>query len=474
MKMIDRHGKIAVTRLRRLRLNLHKLLLAAIVLPSAFVVAVSLLSFLPHQEGLLSHGQEHVALALVMVGGIVPFSFLMLGIFRRVQREILRQNQELSRRTKEMEALLRVGKAVEESVDLGKVLSAALGAVVEVTNAEVAEVWLVDPGGGGITLRRHEGAAREAFMEITHFAPGEGYPGIVAQTGVPLLVHDLTNDARFLRQRVKDEGFHTLYALPLRHAGDTVGVLTVSARDPAALTSRAEMRLLGLMAEQIACAVENARLHGEVETLAIHTERQRLAREMHDGLAQVLGYVSTKAQAVKELLKSGRADIAVQHMEQLEVAAQETYDDVREAILALGTNGHNRPLLDLLRDYVERFSEMSDIPAELVIEGTPATFKPGVEVQLLRIVQESLANVRKHARASRVRVQFTFDAAGCRLAVEDDGQGFEPGRTPQGPRPHLGLQSMQERADAIGARLTVDSSPGKGTRVAVELSGADA
>jgi two-component system nitrate/nitrite sensor histidine kinase NarX len=285
-----------------------------------------------------------------------------------------------------------------------------------------------------------------------------------------MMVHDLPNDARFLRQRVKSAGFHTCYALPLRHSGDTVGVLTVFARDPAALTNEAELRLLGVMADQIASAVENARLHAEVETLAIHTERERLAREMHDGLAQVLGYVNTKAQAVKELLKSGQADVAVQHMEQLEVAAQETYDDVREAILALGTNGRNRPLLDLLREYVARFSEMSDIPAELVVEGEPTTFKPGVEVQLLRIVQESLANVRKHAQAGHVQVKFTFGPTGCRLAIEDDGRGFEPGSTARGPWPHLGLQSMEERAGAISARFKLDTSPGEGTRIAVELS----
>jgi hypothetical protein len=164
METIARYSRMAVVRLRRLPLNLHKLLLVAILLPSVFVITVTLLSFLPHREGMLSHGQEHAALALVMVAGIVPFSFLMLGIFRRIQGQILMQNRELSRRTREMEALLKVGKAVEESVDLDRVLPAALGAVVAVTNAEAAEAWLVDPAGGGITLAHH---GRHSWKSLT-------------------------------------------------------------------------------------------------------------------------------------------------------------------------------------------------------------------------------------------------------------------------------------------------------------------
>ena len=278
------------------------------------MVGVILLSFLPHREELLSHSQEHAALSITIVIGIVPFSFFMLRVFRGIERRIIQQNDDLSRRTAEMEALLKVGRAVAESLDLDRVLPAALEATLEATSAAAAEVWLLDAQEEAVYLRHHQGAAREAFFEISRFPLGEGYPGIVTQTGSAILVHDLTSDSRFRRERVKAEGFQTFHALPLRHTGGTIGVLAVAARNPKAFSGDDELRLLQLMADHIATAVQNAQLHEEVQTLAILTERDRLAREMHDGLGQVLGYVSIKAQAVKELLRSGQADTAVEHL----------------------------------------------------------------------------------------------------------------------------------------------------------------
>jgi len=451
--------------------NLSRLLVFAILLPSIFVVAVILVSFVPHQAELLTHQQEHVGIAIGMVAGIVPFAFFMLRIFRRIEAHIIQQNDDLSRRNIEMEALLELGRAVENSLDLDHILSASSKVVLMATGAEATEVWLIDDQRETLNLRHHQGEASDAFNTITEFRVGEGYPGIVAQTGEAIYAHDLPNDDRFLRKSVRDAGFNTFLALPLKRSGETTGVLSVAARGADALTSPDELMLLELMAERIATASENARLHQEVETLAILTERDRLAREMHDGLGQVLGYVNIKAQAVKELLKDGQSDEAILQMGQLEAAAQETYEDVREAILALRTNGRKRPLLDSLREYVDRFADFSGLRTELSLDGEPVQFNPAVEVQLLRIVQEALANARKHANARNVQVELSFRPGHCLLIVEDDGQGFDPDRPLRGPWPHLGLQSMQERAAAINAEFVLDTAPGAGTKIRVDIPG---
>lgn len=285
-----------------------------------------------------------------MLVGIVPFSVLMMNIFRRVHIHTLKQNEALTQRTREMEALLRVGRAVESSLELDKIIPAALEAILEITTAEAAEVWLSDPQEGVVSLRYHKGHDAEAFQVMTRFRMGEGYPGIVAQSGQPILAHDLPNDPRFLRNSIKEAGFSTYYAIPLRRPeGGTNGVLAVAAQDPKALNNEDELRLLQLMVDHVSAAVENSRLHEEVRTLATIAERDRLAKEMHDGLAQVLGYVNTKAQAVKELLAVGQVDAATRHMNQLEEAARETYDDVREAILSLGGSGRKQSFMESLQ-----------------------------------------------------------------------------------------------------------------------------
>ncbi len=381
--------------------------------------------------------------------------------------EVMRRRLEHS--LNDFESLLEVARAVGQSLELDKVLPGVLDAVIGGTSAEAAEVWLVEDMEKSVVLRQHRGEAREAFLEIVRLPIGEGFPGIVVQTRLPINVRDLEQDPRFLRQRVKAEGFHVYYALPLIRSGKTLGVLAIASRNPDAFSNENEHRLLELMADHVTVAIENALLHEEVQTLAIFTERERLAREMHDGISQVLGYVNTKAQAVKELIKKGQVKVAVQQMEQLETAARDTYDDVREAILALGTHARNQPFLESLGEYVGRFSDLSDLPTEMIVEGSPIAFNPRVEVQLLRIVQEALANVRKHARASGAKVVISFRPNGCRIMVEDDGRGFDPQSFARGPWPHMGLQSMRERAMSIGGRLIVDSESGNGTRVVLDL-----
>ncbi|MBI2201528.1 MAG: sensor histidine kinase, partial [Armatimonadetes bacterium] len=167
--------------------------------------------------------------------------------------------------------------------------------------------------------------------------------------------------------------------------------------------------------------------------------------------------------------QAGQAAEAARHLEQLEASARETYADVREAILALRSDTRERPLMDGLRDYVHRFGDLSGISAEFVVRGGPVPFSPEAELQLLRIVQESLANVRKHAQARRAEVSFSFEDGNCRLVVADDGRGFDPTHLSRGQWPHFGLRSMQERAASIGASFNLDARPGGGTRVIVDI-----
>lgn len=218
-------------------------------------------------------------------------------------------------------------------------------------------------------------------------------------------------------------------------------------------------------------ARQNQELAALRQAAAVADERERIAREMHDGLGQMLGYVNTKAQAVQELLLAGKHEAAAAQAEQLARAAQGLHGDVREAILGLrDATALERGLLPVLGNYLEQFQDDGGVAVHLdaPASGNRFTRSLTTDLHLLRIVQEALTNVRRHAHARQAWVRFQEDEAGAALTVEDDGRGFAPSAQP-GLHGGFGLRSMAERATAIGASFGIDSAPGHGTRVMVRL-----
>jgi signal transduction histidine kinase len=208
------------------------------------------------------------------------------------------------------------------------------------------------------------------------------------------------------------------------------------------------------------------------QQLLIDEERARIARELHDGLAQLLGYVTTKAMAVRLMLDNGQMESANQHLLQLEEAARELFVDVRQAILDLKMMGvSSTGLTDTLKDLRAQFTRLSGLPVELALDpGVESlSLPPQIELHLLRIAQEALANVRKHASATNAWISLQIRETVLELTVSDNGRGFDPAQVQATLRPHFGVGSMRERAQAMGAEFGLDSDPGAGTRVRVRL-----
>jgi len=451
-------------------MTLGRLKWLAIVAPIGFLAAMWALL-----HSLLFDLHEFPGLLVVLVTAVLGIALFAFGVFEmvnRLERRIMEQNEELEQRTQELEAVLTVGREASSSLEPGELLDAAMDAILEVTRSDAAEVWLRSAP-GELVLARHRGADEEAFAERTRLRDDEGLPGLAAARGTPIVVHDLPNDRRFVRPRVTELGFQTYCALPLRHRDETVGVLGVASRDPEKLCSERELRLLEGIGEAVAMAIANARLHERVLDGAVLEERIRIARELHDGLAQVLGYINAQTLAVKRLLATGRIDDARGELDAMESAARTTYRDVREAILGLRSSLPRQGLVPALRHYLDEYGSMAgaEISLDLVGEGELEGLElpPAVEIQLLRIVQEALANVRKHARAEHATVRLGLDDGALALEVADDGQGFDPGLEARTGWPRFGLQTMRERAQAVGGRFDVVSAPGRGTRVTVTL-----
>ncbi len=411
-----------------------------------------------HQERHFSQGDQDF---LAGIGGQLGLAIRNAMLFEESQL----QNRELG-------ALLAVGKVVTSSFDTDEIVGASLDNIIAVTSADAAEVWLAEDD-GDMVLHSHRGAFPEAFLERQRFQVGEGIPGMVAQKREPIIIRDLPSDARFLRGGVVEAGFHTLCALPLWYQNKVVGVLTAASLKPGTLDNPRELRLLEGIREWLAIAVENARLYQQVGNLAVLEERERIAREMHDGLAQVLAYINAQTSSISRNLADGRLEEAHQEIRHLREAARGVYADIREAILGLRlASVQPGQMWQALKEYTENFSLQTGISVswkglELAQRGS---LEPSAETQLMRIVQEALTNVRKHAIASRVKLSINNQDGSLSIAVEDDGKGFNVDEPRRDGQNHFGLDTMRERAESVGGTFHLESAIGIGTTVTVTVS----
>ncbi len=370
--------------------------------------------------------------------------------------------RELVQRNRDLTALNEVAAAVSSTLDLEGIMATALSHVLELSGARSGEIWLAEDDRRRLTLTARREPDREpSFWPGLHLPFGEGLCGQVALSGQTAL--DATGGG--------EPEARLRLGLPLKSAGEVVGVMCVHFERSEMLLVR-QREILESVAAQVGVAIRNAELHQQVQDIAILEERDRIAREMHDGFAQVLGYVNTKAFAVRHLLAEGKTEEAGQLVAQLEEAARQVYADVREAILGLRTTTQDgRHLVPQITDYLELFGRFADIRVRCRLQNGVADLRLPVatEVQVLRIIQEALSNVRKHACATEVTVRLQARDGCLRVVVADDGRGFDPASYERGDWPQFGLHTMRERAEAVGGQFQLHSAPGRGTKVTVAV-----
>jgi signal transduction histidine kinase len=406
-----------------------------------------------------------LVLPAVVLGGTFLFAEAVFGVVGDAQRRLAQQNRELL-------ALHEAGLGILGELEPAAVLQKVVDRARELAGANAGALSLIGEGGEIEAFLTSGGAHGACAMGTPDGADGavpttDGTKATVRcafAAGGPL---DPASLAVSPVRRLSP----SLLAVPIRSADRVLGTLYLAEKANGAPFAADDAETLERFATQAALAIENARLHRRVRALAITEERERIAREMHDSLAQVLGYVNTKAQAAKALLANGDTDRAAAQLGQLAEAARAAYADVREGILGLRTSpDRERGFADLLGEHLARWQEQSGVRVELdaPADALPA-LSPLAEVQLLRIVQEALTNVRKHAGAARAWVRLRPADGALAVEIEDDGAGFDPDGLGRTAFPRFGLATMRERAEAAGGSFEVDAAPGRGTRVRVRI-----
>ena len=397
---------------------------------------------------------------LVILTGALFFLGVVFQIFERLQARTERQNRELLMLHNAAIGIygeLSLEPVLQKVVDQARLLvDSRYGAISVVNEQHRIESFVTS----GITP--------EERARIGPPPVGHGVLGVVLNEGQRLRLAEIGRHPRSVGFPPHHPPMHSLLAVPIVCEGPYRGNLYLAEKNGAAEFSSEDEQSLARFAALAAIAIDSAHLHARLSSLAISEERLRIAHEMHDGLAQVLAYVNTKAQVVKEHLRHGRGDEASRHLDQLAAAAREIYTDVRESIIGLRTAASDRSLAESLREYVTAWSHQHSLECSVAIEEEPR-LSPHAELQLLRILQEALANVRKHAHAQKVAVCLGRDGGVWTLAIQDDGVGFNPGDLGRSEFPRFGLATMRERAESIGATVALESSHGQGTRILVSL-----
>lgn len=283
----------------------------------------------------------------------------------------------------------------------------------------------------------------------------------MAQSGEPLLVPDVSQEPRYYFLPQASE-IRSELAVPLKTKEAVIGVLQVQSAHLNAF-DESDLAVLQSLAHQAATAIENARLYEQAQELAIVEERQRLARDLHDAVTQTLFSAGLIAEVLPRIWERN-PDEGRHRLEELRELTRGALAEMRTLLLELRPSAlAEAKLSDLLRQLAESITGRARVPVTVEVEGD-CSLLPEVKVALYRIAQETLNNVAKHAGASQATVSLRCQPKQVELRVNDDGRGFDP----EDVAPEsLGLGIMRERAEAIGATLTVESEIGRGTEVMV-------
>lgn len=370
--------------------------------------------------------------------------------------------ERVARRTRELEALYQVSREIASRLDIQHVLRSVTEKAGQLLGGEVAFLCLVDDDGKALTLQANSGAPEAVITSRTE-----------ARAPLPALV--LTSDQAL---PCGVEGCHGVcgiiaapfrvshLAAPLRLGERAIGALCVGSSRESAFSGE-EQFVLTRLANSAAIALENARLFSQAERLATLEERQRIAAEMHDGLAQTLNYLRLTCHLAQLKIDLGEYDQARQVLAKVQQALDRAEYETRRAIASLE---ENLPLHFTLQEQLESLAEEFNQKHHGVRWQTnlavPLLISPHEAEQVLRVAREALQNACHHSGAKVITLSLERIDGHAQVVVVDDGHGFDPGRLPpDDERGHFGLKIMRARAARLGGELEVRSAAGQGTQV---------
>lgn len=417
--------------------------------------------YLTNKIGFAEFSEEDVTLVQTLANHAAS---ALLNV--ELYQEVLDKRDVLRLRNRELTAVQAVAQAVSDYRDLERVLESTLDEILAVTGMEAGEVYLLDEGSQTLELAAFRGPGEDQFFSFPSFSIGQGFPGRVLATGQPLISYDLDKEDDFLREEIVAAGFRTFVSLPILSKSRPIGTLDLAARHRREF-SDADLRLLKALAYQMGQAIDNANLYQEVSRLAVVEERARIGMDLHDGVIQSIYAVGLTLETVQIIMEQQPAK-ARQMLGKAIDGLNEAIRDIRNFILDLRPRKFHGDLNEGIARLVREFRANAMVEVELDIEPEMLRDLPApVAGALFMTIQEALANVSRHARATRVSIKIKSLDGRVQLQVSDNGRGFnaDEARKTVGH----GIANMESRASVLEGDFRVESQPNQGTTVTVTL-----
>ena len=382
-----------------------------------------------------------------------------------LQSEVAKQTRRIKQKNHSLEILYDVAANINAARDLEELLTRFLHTLKNAVDARAGMVRMLTSD-GNMQLIASSGLDQEVIKREQLISVERCLCGKAAQSGEVYALDDLQGCGQFVGRPFFDDKKVEMIAVPLRYRGKILGVYNLFTEQHGLVEREDVKNLLTSIGHHLGMAIEKARLDEEANLLSIMEERTRLANELHDSLAQSLASLKFQVRVLDELLHSGDESALWQELELIENSLDEAYTELRELIAHFRAPVDKRGLVPAVEQAVERFRRDSGTSAFLQLEWDEAKLPAEVDVQVLRIIQEALANIRKHSEANAVRVLMRAGKDGHYMVlIEDDGIGIQDREIDGGPGEHLGLKILQERSARIGGDLKIESEAGEGTRV---------
>lgn len=369
---------------------------------------------------------------------------------------------------KDAQSLYALGTSISSSLALREVLDRIAKAALELVDADISLVALVDENQPFVEVRAAAGENAHVFKGKRN-SVAKGTLGFQLILGKPIFSQDLhavdfPEPPKPNQEIPPTKAFLTVPLIKGEHFLGCIELIRFEEH----YFSNKDALLIERLANHVVVVIENAILYRQLRYVSALEEQGRLARELHDQLAQSLGYLNIKTSMTDELVLNGNLEEAHRGLMEMKSVTKNIFMDVREGIFNLRTSAS--PFVGLfptLRSYLIEYRDRYGLDVRLDADFDNETeFSPEVANQLMRIIQEALTNVRKHSQATLVWVRCRMNKDTINIQIEDNGAGFDLEQKIDGQ--HYGLQIMKERAESVGGSVRFESRPGTGTCVIIE------